>query len=59
MAATELDHERVERSLVLVKNKYEAAKHRLRKRPNINRDEVGEKTPKINTKKMIPAPVGR
>ena len=40
MAATEIDQERIERSLVLVKAKHEAAKQRLRKRRHINRDEV-------------------
>lgn len=40
MAATELEHEGVDRSLMLVRDKIETCIHRLRKRPSINGDEV-------------------
>lgn len=40
MAVTELEHERADRSLVLVRDRIEACIHRLRKRPSINGDEV-------------------
>ena len=40
LAVTELEHEQIVKSLMLVRDKIEICIHRLRKRPSINGDEV-------------------